>query len=65
MCVAVDQVKEAELPKPLEVQKIMNEFQMSDIELRDLGLCCGSLDLLEAKLFLCPGSSLFSKKVFN
>lgn len=46
MCVADDQVKEAELPKLLEVRKIMNEVQMSDIELRNLGLCCGSLDLL-------------------
>lgn len=45
MCVVDDQVK-AELPKPLEVCKIMNEVQVSDIELRDLGLCCGSLDLL-------------------
>ena len=45
MCVADSQVK-AELPKPLEGCKIMNEVQMSDIELRDLGLCCGSLDLL-------------------
>lgn len=46
-----ERAKEAELPKPLEVQKTMNEVQMSDTELRHLGLYCWALDLLKYDCF--------------
>lgn len=63
-CVCCGGTGEFELPRPFGVQKILSEFQMSDIELQDMELQCRTLVLLKNTRFYSPVLQ-FWKKVFN
>lgn len=63
-CVRCGGTGEFELPRPFGVQKILSEFQMSDIELQDMELHCRTLVLLKNARFYSPVLQ-FWKKVFN